>query len=304
MTKTTHVTVLLQEAVRALLVKPDQWYVDATIGSGGHTQAILDQGGKVLGLDFDQTAIDRVSARFQPEIVSQRVVVKRENFDRLSAVITELRAAKQIGDSIQGILFDFGTSTEQLMSSERGLSFSDDSAPLDMRLDSRLGVKAADLLKVLNVKQLAQLFRDFGGESHANQIAKAIVELREKNPAQLDTVGGLLKIVARVKPYKQGHLHPATKVFQALRIAVNDELDNISRALPQALDEITPGGRVVTIAFHEGEDRLAKQTFANWEQEGRGERITQKPIQPSEFELAQNPRSRSAKLRIFERKQA
>jgi 16S rRNA (cytosine1402-N4)-methyltransferase len=219
-------------------------------------------------------------------------------------VIAELATAKKIDTAIHGILFDFGTTTQQLMAADRGLSFEHEEATLDMRLDDRLGVKAADLLKLLSVKQLTQVFSDLGGEEYAHRIARAIVELRKKDPNQLETVGSLLRIVERSKPRKSGHLHPATKVFQALRIAVNDELDNIQRALPQALDAVVPGGRIVTIAFHEGEDRLVKQAFALWEEEGKGVRITKKPLQPTEGETQRNPRSRSAKLRVFERKQS
>lgn len=298
---TTHITVLLQEAVDALQVKPNQWYLDATLGGGGHTQAILDQGGKVVGLDFDEDAIVKAQQKFKAVADRGSVVLIRENFDKLSTVISALKAAQKI-DSISGILFDFGTSTDQLMNEARGMSFASESAVLDMRMDNRLGVKAADLLKLLGIKQLTEVFRDLGGEENAKGIAKAIVAMREKNPNQLETVGALVTLIAQHKPHRNGRLHPATKVFQALRIVVNDELDNISRVLPQAINEVAPGGRIVTIAFHEGEDRLVKQTFAHWEEQQRGVRVTKKPLQPSEVELAQNPRSRSAKLRVFERK--
>lgn len=302
MTDTAHITVLLKEAVEALQVKANQWYVDTTVGSGGHTQRILEMGGKVVAFDFDQETIVKTQDRFQTEINHGDVILVRENFDALTRVISELIAANKVKAAIQGILFDFGTSTNQLMSADRGLSFEHETAQLDMRLDDRLGVKAADLLKLLSEKQLTQLFRELGGETYAQRIAKAIISLRKKDPTQLETVGSLIKLINHNKPRKIGHLHPATKVFQALRIAVNDELDNITRALPQALETVAPGGRIVTIAFHEGEDRLVKQAFAAWEKQGLGLRLTKKPQQPSLLEIQRNPRSRSAKMRIFERK--
>ena len=296
----SHITVLLKEAVEALQVQPQAWYVDATVGGGGHTSAILEQGGKVLGFDFDQLAIDQANERFKDKVDSHSVMFVRENFDQLSEVVSQLKETNQI-ESIQGVLFDFGTSTDQLMAEERGLSFEHETAELDMRMDDRLGVKAADLLKIMSEKQLTQVFQEFGGEHHARKIAKSIVEMRRDDPTQLETVGSLVSLVGKYNQ-RSGKLHPATRVFQALRIAVNDELNNIERALPQALDVVEPGGRIVTIAFHEGEDRLVKQAFNDWEEQGLGKKLTKKPLKPSEKELADNPRSRSAKLRIFERK--
>jgi 16S rRNA (cytosine1402-N4)-methyltransferase len=299
-TNATHITVLLKEAVEALKVKREGWYVDATVGAGGHTREILAAGGKVVGLDFDRTTIEQAQVKFATEIKNGQVILLRENFDALNRLIGELKAAKKL-DAVNGVLFDFGTTTNQLMDPERGLSFDSEAAELDMRLDDRLGVKAADLLKLLSVKQLTQVFQDLGGEEYARPIAKAIVELRQVNPHQLETVGALVTLISRHKPRKISHLNPATKVFQALRIAVNDELDNITRALPQALDCVVPGGRIVTIAFHEGEDRIVKQAFTAWEEQGRGKKITKKPLVPGAEELESNPRSRSAKMRVFER---
>jgi len=304
MNNLTHITVMLEEAVRALQVRPHQWYVDATVGSGGHTQRILESGGKGVGFDFDQETIDRAVNRFQIEMLHGDVILIRENFDALARVIKDLATAEKIDTAIGGILFDFGTSTQQLMAVNRGLSFEHEEAALDMRLDDRLGVRAADLLKLLSVKQLTQVFSDLGGEKYAHRIAQAIITLRKKDPSQLETVGSLLRVVEQSKPRKTSHLHPATKVFQALRIAVNDELDNISRALPQALETVAPGGRIVTIAFHEGEDRLVKQAFTAWEKAGLGKKVTKKPMRPTEQEIQRNPRNRSAKLRVFERKQS
>ena len=300
MNNTMHIPVMFGEAVDALHVQPNHWYVDATLGSGSHAGKILEQGGKVLGFDFDEEAVFRAKARFSQAIEKQDAVFVRENFDQLLMIVSDLKGEKRI-NTIYGILFDFGTSTEQLMAKERGLSFEHEDAQLDMRLDNRLGVKASDLLKVMGAKQLIQVFQEFGGERNARKIAKNIVAVREADPTQLETVGSLVKIINQHSARK-GKLHPATKIFQALRIAVNDELNNIERTLPQALELVRPGGRIVTIAFHEGEDRLVKQTFAQWEAEGKGTRVNKKPLKPSAEEVTANPRSRSAKLRIFERR--
>ncbi|OGJ38637.1 MAG: 16S rRNA (cytosine(1402)-N(4))-methyltransferase [Candidatus Pacebacteria bacterium RIFOXYB1_FULL_39_46] len=303
MNNKTHQPVMLKEAIDALQVKAGRWYVDATFGRGGHSQAILDQGGRVVGLDFDEQTIDLARRRFSEALENNSLILVRENFDKLTQIIEQLKQEKVLSGQIWGILFDFGTSTDQLMAEDRGLSFEHRQAKLDMRLDNRLGVKASDLLKVLTVKQLTQIFEDLGGEEQAKKIAKAIVRVRENNPADLEVVGSLVALISANKSRRSGHLHPATKVFQALRIAVNDELDNIERVLPQALALVNPGGRIVTIAFHEGEDRPVKQIFAEWEEQEKGVRISKKPIQPTETEINQNPRSRSAKLRIFERKE-
>ena len=194
----------------------------------------------------------------------------------------------------QGILFDFGTSADQLTSGTRGFSFLED-GDLDMRMDTRLGVTAKDLLAVLPEKQLAQLFIEFGGEHESKAIAHAIKAAK----APITTTFQLAQLVERTKRERRGHLHPATKVFQALRIAVNSELDEIALALPQALEVVAAGGIIATIAFHEGEDRLAKVAMKTWAQENKGEILTDKPVVASEAEVERNSNSRSAKLRVF-----
>lgn len=297
MTQTAHITVMLQEAVDYLQVKAGEWYVDGTFGRGGHTGKILSKGGKVIAFDFDQESINRGQEKFAKEIKNGDLILIRENFDQLSSVLEKQNKTGKIA----GILFDFGTSTDQLMSTDRGFSFDDPDAMLDMRMDDRLGVKASDLLKVLTTKQLTQIFKDFGGEAKAKSIAKNIEKIKEKNITSLETVGALVGAVQKSYGNHRSKLNPATKAFQALRIVVNDELNNIEKVLPQALSTLKSGGRIVTIAFHEGEDRLAKTTFNNWEKENKGQKITPKAIKPTEKEIKRNPRSRSAKLRVFER---
>lgn len=288
-----HITVMLKDAVEALEVKPGYWYVDGTFGRGGHTQKILEAGGKVIAFDFDQAAINFGKEKFASQIETGKLILVRENFSNLSDTIINLQTNNQV-TKIDGILFDFGTSTQQLTSKQRGFSFEGE-GPLDMRMDQRLGVQAKDLLAIIPEKQLAELFRDMGGEQDANRIAKAI----KKSPTPIKTTKQLADLVLKVKGRRSSKIHPATKVFQALRIAVNTELDNISQMLPQALNLISDGGKIVTIAFHEGEDRIVKHTFKTWESRKLGYNLTKKPTSPSQSEINNNQRSRSAKMRVF-----
>ncbi len=297
MKNSSHITVMLQEAVDYLQVKPGEWYLDGTFGRGGHTGEILAKGGNVIALDFDQESITNGQKKFAQEITAGQLILIRENFVQLDAILKTQAKTGQV----TGMLFDFGTSTDQLMSTDRGFSFEDPNALLDMRMDNRLGVKASDLLKVLTTKQLTQIFKEYGGEQKAKSIAKNIERIKAESPASLETVGALVAAINKTYGHQRGKLNPATKVFQALRIVVNDELTNIEQALPQALANLKPQGRIVTIAFHEGEDRLVKQTFNAWETTNQGKKITTKAIKPSEAEITRNSRSRSAKLRVFER---
>lgn len=295
-----HQPVLLKEAIDLLDPQQGLWYLDGTFGRGGHTAEIMARGANVVALDYDEQAIAAGKLRFEQEITGGRLLLVRENFAGFVAVWPKLPPQAK---KLSGALFDFGTSIEQLRYDQRGLSFSNPDAPLDMRLDDRLGVTAADLLMVLSEKQLAQLFFEAGGEMRAKAIARAIVQLRKRG-TKLETTGDLIQVILKTSPHRQGHLHPATKVFQALRIAVNDELSNISDGLPLIFAELQPGSRLVTIAFHEGEDRIVKQLFKQWEISGSGNLITKKPITPSEQEINNNSRSRSAKLRALEKKHA
>lgn len=295
-----HIPVLLTETITALDIKPGRWYVDATFGRGGHTREILKLGAKVVAFDFDEEAIKFGENEFSEEIARADLILIRANFDQMKQTIDGLKSASQIGP-IEGILFDFGTSSEQLTSPTRGFSFFSQ-AELDMRMDQRLGVKAKDLLQLLSQKDLIRIFRDLGGEKEAVKIARAIVADRE-NPQlpKIDTTAQLAELVCRVKQERGSHLHPATKVFQALRMVVNTEVDNIVQALPQAVEILEPGGRLVTISFHEGEDGLVKKAWRDYEKQHLGISLTKKPITASAQEQMQNPRSRSAKMRIWQK---
>ncbi len=287
----THTPVLLSESIDALCIQPQAWYIDATFGRGGHTRELLARGAFVIAFDWDAEAIAAGQLSCKEYLDSGALILVHEPFSKLLSVVQTYK--KQI----MGILFDFGTSSEQLTSSERGFSVLG-TGELDMRMDTRLGVTAKDLLVVFTEKQLTNLFRSLGGEAEAASIARAI----KRSPEPITTAAELSDLIRRVKRFKGGHLHPATKVFQALRIAVNSELDEIETALAAAKDCIAPGGRIVTISFHEGEDRIAKDCLRQWEAQGLGTLITKKPVLPSEAELSSNPRSRSAKLRVFEKK--
>jgi 16S rRNA (cytosine1402-N4)-methyltransferase len=294
-----HKTVFKVKAIDYLQIQPDAWYVDATFGAGGHSSEMLAKGARVIAFDYDEKAIFTGYERFAQQIRKQQLLLIRENFDRLQLVVEDLYRKKVITE-IRGVLFDFGTSTDQLLLSEVGLSFNQ-RAPLDMRLDQRLEVKAVDLLLALPEKQLANLFFEYGGELESRKIAKAIVIRREKyGPKAFETTLDLVSVIMANKKSVSQHIHPATKVFQALRIAVNDEIANLERALPQAFRLLTPLGRLVTIAFHEGEDRPVKRFMRECHTLGKGFLVEKKPLMPDGEEL-KNPRARSAKMRILEK---
>ncbi len=299
-TKALHQPVMISEVISVLDVTANQWYIDATFGRGGHTKQILDSGAKVIALDFDQEAIEYGQKKFSNQIQDQNLILVRENFARLDQTIEKVKKQYASVGPIKGILFDFGTSQDQLKSPDRGFSFDQPDSELDMRMDQRLGVKAKDLLHIMTVEQLTRLFKQYGGERQAKSIAKAIAQYRGENRQnQINTVEQLVEIIKQVKQ-RQGKLHPATKVFQALRIVVNTELENIKQGLQKCPAVLNQPARIVTIAFHEGEDRIAKHQFKDWEQEGQGKNLTDKPIQADDKEVKANPSARSAKLRVFE----
>jgi 16S rRNA (cytosine1402-N4)-methyltransferase len=294
-----HQPVMVKEVLAGLKVQPHRWYIDATFGRGGHTQALLEQKARVIALDCDQEAIAYGREQFQTALDQQRLILIRTNFNKLETVISTLKQdskPKLDLDNIAGILFDFGTTLDQLKSSQRGFSFEQADSELDMRLDQRLAVTAADLLNALSAQQLSKIFVRYGGESHGK--ARAVAQKIKALPDKISKVGQLTDIVDQVKQ-RRGKLHPATKIFQALRIAVNTELDNNQQGLSAALTVLQAPARVVTLAFHEGEDRIAKQQFKKWEKQGKGKIITNHPRTPSAAEIEVNPAASSAKLRIF-----
>lgn len=299
-----HVTVLLDETLSELAIKPGGRYIDGTVGGGGHSEAILASAPDVelLGLDADSAALERAALRLLP--FGSRVKLVNANFAQLSAV------ARANGfDQVDGIVLDLGLSSDQLGDPDRGFGFIA-GGPLDMRFDQTRGQSAADMINLLDQDELADLIYRYGEEPASRKIARSIVAARPIHTAdQLAAV--IEKAVGR-----RGRIHPATLTFQALRIAVNDELGSLMSALPQATELLHRGGRLAVISFHSLEDRIVKEYFRSASQEhvpqpddppGLVYRsaalrlITRKPIVASEVEVVSNPRARSAKLRIAEK---
>src|SRR3989338_200152 len=291
-----HRSVLLGEAIDALEVKRDEWYLDCTLGDGGHSLEIIKRDGKVVGIDTDPEALARAQKRFSEEgIKEDRFKLVLGNFRDLKNLLPASQRGEQTETKFAGVLFDLGVSSLQLETPERGFSFGKE-GPLDMRMDPSLQVQAKDLLQVLSRKELYELFKNLGEEKYSWALANALVSARE-----IKTTVELARMVERGVGGKRDKVHPATRVFQALRIAVNSELDSLSEALPQALEVLNKNGRIVVISFHSLEDRIVKNLFKRWKSEGMGEVITKKPVMPSKMEVDENPRSRSAKMRIFQK---
>ena len=292
-----HKSVLLQETVDLLNIKPDKKYIDGTLGGGGHTTKILELGGIVLGLDMDQDALDYVEEKFKIQNskfkVGEALVLVRGNFKDIDKI-----AGDNGFEIVSGILFDLGVSSHHFDEATRGFSVQK-MGPLDMRMDRNLSVKAEDLVNGLTKGELQELFYRLGEERFAKAIADAIVNARKIKP--IHTTLELVEIVRRsIGRYSQDS-NPAIQIFQALRIAVNDELNSIREGLPKAVNLLEKDGRLAVISFHSLEDRIIKNSFLEFEQKGLGRIITKKPIVPGLEEIAANNRSRSAKLRVFQR---
>ncbi|NPA89964.1 MAG: 16S rRNA (cytosine(1402)-N(4))-methyltransferase RsmH [Chloroflexi bacterium] len=304
---TRHEPVMVKEVIEYLQPRSGGTYIDATVGGGGHAEAILkasEPEGRLLGLDADPGAIERTHRRLHR--LGHRVKLVHAHFDRLEDIAT-----REGFVPADGVLMDLGISSDQLEEGERGFSFLRP-GPLDMRMDPSLPRTAADLVNTLPEEELARLIHTYGEERYARRIARAIVQARP-----LYTTTELADLIARVVPRRRGQrLHPATRTFQALRIAVNDELGALERALPQAIRVLRPGGRLVVITFHSLEDRIVKQFFRREAQDcicpprqpvctcghkAQVRILTRKPVTPSPEEVARNPRARSAKLRAVEK---
>lgn len=298
-----HKPVMLNESIEYLEVKNNCWYIDCNLGGGGHTKEILNNGGKVIGIDLDQDAIREVARNYKLTITktdqgirafSENLILVQSNFAEIDKVVEELN----IGN-IYGIFFDLGVSSFQLETANRGFSFNLD-APLDMRMNQTFGATAADLINGLHEKELSELFWKYGEENFSKSIAKRIVE--ERKIKKIKTTNQLANIVSSVRRRSPAtRTHPATRVFQALRIAVNDEINTLKEALPKAFNILSSHGRLVVISFHSLEDRVVKNYFKELEESKKGRILTDKPIEPKEQEVNTNPRSRSGKLRAIEK---
>lgn len=314
-----HEPVLLKEAVKNLNVKKDQKYIDATLGDGGHTLEILKKGGVVLGIEINEVALERAKKRISQEGLGENFTCVLGNFKNIDE-IAESEAVRPKGRSflprktsvinnggllgskgfskVSGIIYDLGYSSFELEEGGLGLSFLKDE-PLDMRLDKSLGVTAGDLVNSLSEKELASLIFKYSDEKLARRFAKEIVKARSLKKIQ--TTAQLAEIIESASPpgYERGRIHPATRTFQALRIAVNDEIANLEKSLPRAARLLLPGSVIVLITFHSLEDKVAKD-FGRSARSSVKEAL-EKPIEPSFAEVDRNPRSRSAKLRVFEK---
>jgi 16S rRNA (cytosine1402-N4)-methyltransferase len=302
-----HHPVLLKEVLGYLRPEPGKTFLDGTIGGGGHARALLEAGAKVIGVDQDPDAIAESIASLAE--FTSRLTLIRSNFVEIPRYLKEMGVL-----GFDGVLIDLGISSHQLDTPQRGFSFQH-SGPLDMRMGPNVPRKASDLVNYAPEAELIRIFRDYGEEPAARRVAAEIVRTRVSHP--FSTTAELAQAIEAVLP-RRGPRHPATRVFQALRIAVNDELGTIERALPLLAEQVKPGGRFAVITFQSLEDRLVKQFFRKvtqewvdrpeWPEPKRNpsfgfRSLTSRPVEPSEEELAANPRSRSAKLRVIERNQ-
>lgn len=291
----THIPVLLSEAIEGLQAKPGGCFVDCTVGMGGHAAAILEKistTGRLLGIDADPEAI-RV-AQIKLSDYDKAVTLVNDNFVNLKAICVEYHF-----HPVDGILFDLGVSSLQLDTGQRGFSFHLE-APLDMRFDPRHGLNAADIVNTFSETELARIIKEYGEERQPRRLARHIVQSRP-----ITTTSKLARVVEQVLGGKRARIHPATRTFMALRITVNNELQNLESALKQAIGLLHPGGRLIVISYHSLEDRIVKE-FMRREASSCGhvptlKLISRKAIKPSPLEVESNPRSRSAKLRIAER---
>ena len=306
-----HKSVLLYETVDSLNIKPDGIYVDGTLGGGGHAYEVcsrLGKHGRLIGIDQDADAIAAATKRLEP--FADKVTVVRSNYENIASVLHDLGIEK-----VDGIYLDLGVSSYQLDTASRGFTYRED-APLDMRMDQRNTQTAADIVKTYSETELYHIIRDYGEDRFAKNIAKHIVQRRQEKP--YETTGELIETIKAAIPAKIRATggHPAKRTFQAIRIELNHELDVLNRSIDTMIDLLNPGGRLSIITFHSLEDRIVKKRFRDNEnpcicppefpvcmcgRKSKGTVITRKPIVPGEEELEYNKRSKSSKLRVFER---
>ena len=307
-----HTSVLLHETIDNLNIRPDGIYVDGTLGGAGHSSEIvkrLNENGRLIGIDQDEDAIAAASERLKD--YSDKVTIIRSNYCNMKEELNRIGVTK-----VNGILLDLGVSSFQLDTPERGFTYRDENAPLDMRMDDRQSLTAKDIVNGYSEMNLYRIIRDYGEDKFAKNIAKHIVQERAKKP--IETTGELTEIIRASIPMKVQVTggHPAKRTFQAIRIELNKELEVLQNNLDDMIDLLNPGGRICIITFHSLEDRIVKTNFKRNEnpctcpsdfpvcvcgKKSKGKVVTRKPILPSEEELEVNSRSKSAKLRVFER---
>lgn len=307
-----HKSVLLEETIDSLNIKPDGIYVDGTLGGGGHALEVckrLSKNGRLIGIDQDADAIEAATKRLEEH--KDKVTVVRSNYVNIKAVLSELGIEK-----VDGIYLDLGVSSYQLDASDRGFTYREEDAPLDMRMDQRNDQTAADIINNYSEFDIYRIIRDYGEDKFAKNIAKHIVRARQIKP--IETTGELSEIIRAAIPAKVRATggHPSKKTFQAIRIELNKELEVLSQSLDAMIDLLNPDGRISVITFHSLEDRIVKTRFKTNEnpcicpphfpicvcgRKSKGKVITRKPIIPTEEEIEENKRSKSSKLRVFER---
>lgn len=287
-----HIPVLQKEVLEYLDPEPNENFIDCTVHEGGHSLAILEKTkpkGKVLGIDLDKSVVEKLKLKIKDTEFAGRLVVAHGNYADLKNI-----AEKNGFNKVSGVLFDLGMSSWHIDESERGFTLKKEEG-LDMRYDTATGMSAAEIINTFSYSQLEKIFREYGEEKFAGRIAEKIIETRKRKP--IKTTADLVEIVGgRVG----GKIHPATRAFQALRIAVNDELGNLSRALPEAIDILSSGDRIAVISFHSLEDRIVKNFFQEQSRQGKLKILTKKPVISGFAEIKANPRARSAKLRVAE----
>jgi 16S rRNA (cytosine1402-N4)-methyltransferase len=296
MSEFSHIPVLRNEAIEALAIREEGIYIDATVGLGGYTRAIADKvsTGKVIGLDADSHAL--AIAEESLAEYGERIILKHSNFRYIERIISEMGIV-----AVDGIVADLGLSSMELDDTSRGFSFREN-APLDMRFDiESQDLTAGDIVNTYSQDELTTLFKTLADEPFSGRIARVIVESRKIK--KIETTQELADIIVSIVPKKfaKKSIHPATRVFQALRMEVNDEIGALKSLLSSSLPLLNASGRLAIVSFHSGEDRTVKQTFREWREQGWVSILTKKPIIPTDEELGANPRSRSAKLRIIEK---
>lgn len=308
-----HKSVLLEETIDSLNIRPDGIYVDGTLGGGGHASEVLKrlgEGGRLIGIDQDADAIAAASERLAP--FGERAVIVRNNYENIASVLDGLGIQE-----VDGIYLDLGVSSYQLDTAERGFTYREEDAPLDMRMDQRKTETAKDIVNTYSEQELFRIIRDYGEDRFAKNIAKHIVRARQEK--EIETTGELTEIIRAAIPAKVRATggHPSKRTFQAIRIELNQELRVLEDSIDTMIDRLAPGGRLSIITFHSLEDRIVKNRFRTSEnpcvcppdfpvcvcgRKSKGKVVTRKAVLPAEEEISENPRAKSAKLRVFEKK--